>query len=148
MVTFIEELEHWKNTALSNFCLTKCKNTCCNEENLGLLLFKDELERVIGKKLEEMDTFERVFKYKIIPTKIKDFYYFGQNDFCPRYDKKTKKCTIYKDRPQCCRTYPIYKVDEEVVVLNKGCELTEEDPEFKELVKIAKKYGKSVVKKE
>ena len=85
--------------------------TCCKATEM-LLLTKD-IER-LRKKGYNSKTFSR---------KDKDGYIIlrNQKGYCIFFDRKKKKCKVYKDRPMGCRFYPIIFDDSNGVVIDKIC---------------------------
>jgi len=69
--------------------------TCCTGFK-GVKLKKGELELLPVPQNERMDVFEL----------FDDTYYMKEP--CRFYDASKAKCTIYSDRPETCRNFPLY----------------------------------------
>ncbi|MBD3227713.1 MAG: hypothetical protein GF329_05955 [Candidatus Lokiarchaeota archaeon] len=52
------------------------------------------------------------------------------NGFCYFYEKKTKKCIIYENRPLGCRFYPVILFDNECII-DKDCSCYEKNKNLK-----------------
>ena len=73
---------------------------CCFTPGAGLLLEKEDFDRIAGKigkrKLERLSRFD----------KAQDAWILRQP--CPFYDRAGRRCRIYEIRPQTCRKYPLH----------------------------------------
>ncbi|MEA3430913.1 MAG: YkgJ family cysteine cluster protein [Nanoarchaeota archaeon] len=137
MPDLIKDIEQWKKEYLSPYCLTKCKDTCCDLSLMEMLLTFEELVTLLGNVPDNSA------KYKI----SKEYYMFDEG-ICPQYDKTTRLCKIHNIRPKGCRVYPLHVPDIEnsFIEVRPFCQLSESDPEFKELEKIATAHGLKVYK--
>ncbi|MFP4112371.1 MAG: YkgJ family cysteine cluster protein [Candidatus Woesearchaeota archaeon] len=77
---------------------SSCKRCgkCCNEATC--LVGDSDIAR--WKKENRYDIIERLEKYHIWHTISR------KDDFCIFYDRKNKKCLIYKTRPESCANFP------------------------------------------
>lgn len=88
---------------------SKCGKCCFETE---MLLSKKDIKRLI-KKGYELTFFSRLDRgYQILK---------NQNGHCVFFNKKTKKCKVYKSRPMGCRLYPIIYDERKGVVVDKLC---------------------------
>ena len=68
-------------------------------------------EKRVLEKYARSRGFELVFKPFLVYTKSNDavvvLYKWIINGYCPFYDRNSRSCTIYEDRPFACRMYPL-----------------------------------------
>jgi hypothetical protein len=133
-----KDVEEWKKDCLENFCMNKCKGTCC--ENLFL---------------REDDNFElfNLEGIKKVRWPGKENWFYPLDGYCIYYDHNSKKCMVHEDprRPQGCSTFPV-TLKENKIMLSDGCYLSRiidkiyknDSEEATSLVNIAKKYGLSI----
>ncbi len=73
---------------------------CCYTPGAGLLLEKEDFDRIAGKigkrKLERLSRFDRSRNVWIL------------RQPCPFYDRANRGCKIYEIRPSTCRKYPLH----------------------------------------
>jgi Fe-S-cluster containining protein len=94
--------------SLNNYCLNNCNAECCRGNSI--LVKPDEVDRVTKRN--------RSF---ILGTK-RDLIIISTEPKCPSLDGN--KCSIYEQRPDICRNWPIKAVEDEgeiVIVFYKGC---------------------------
>jgi Fe-S-cluster containining protein len=139
---FEAELEKWKDTDFGPYCMTKCGTTCCDMRNFSLHVRTDELKGLFSGKIvpEDFDAMG------IKKAKTNGMYYLDTDNFCPKFDSKTGKCTDYNRRPASCRAFPLL-IEKDAVIIKAGCSLDDGSLEYKKLVYIASVYGKVIVKR-
>ena len=74
-----------------------CKTCRLCEENVGLVYLLPQEEKIIknlGIKIQKS-------------TDKVNFIFRNKDGWCDAYDYKNNKCTIYNNRPLCCRIYPL-----------------------------------------
>ena len=48
-------------------------------------------------------------------------------DYCPQFDRRTHRCTVYNERPQACRIYPFMRTGKDILEIRKvgSCVITD-----------------------
>lgn len=88
---------------------SRCGKCCLETE---MLLSNQDIKRLI-KKGYELTFFSRLDRgYRILK---------NQNGHCVFFNKKSKKCKVYKVRPMGCRLYPIIYDEKKGIVVDKLC---------------------------
>src|SRR3989442_16016557 len=85
-----------ERASLASSRLVNCKGctSCC--ERGGLVFVRDEEVTALRRIGVPIITIGHVAFIKRLP-----------DGSCPMLDRKDKKCSIYEDRPQCCRLFPL-----------------------------------------
>lgn len=140
---FLKAFDEWKTDIFSRFCLNKCETTCCDLSQTFLKTPKEELIKILGKEPEDLK------KYEIIEYGFMKYQY--KEGVCPQYDKQTKKCRIYAERPEGCRAYPFWLYEKKhskggLILVQTACFFSEEHKEFKDLCEFGAEYSMTAEK--
>ena len=82
--------------SLSSFCIEECKAYCCRRGYLSVT--EKEAQPILSK----CSDFQKEFKVTVKPAAIS----ISLEGDCPALAEN--KCSIYSERPQVCRDYPIF----------------------------------------
>ena len=109
-----DKIKEIKRTKLSDFCINKCKDSCCIFKSMrhSLELNREELKLVYGSKIKrssiykffkvifnEKRLFNFLLKNKLPTLKKKKDKYLLKNMICPAYDSSKKICKIHNCKP-------------------------------------------------
>lgn len=93
----------WYHKGL-RFTCTACGD-CCTGEPGYVWLNKAEIEAMSEQLGLEVEEFEREH---VVPVGVRKSLRERENGDCVLLDAKTRKCTVYKQRPRQCRTWPFW----------------------------------------
>lgn len=122
----------------------KCENCgeCCLETEM--ILSQQDIESIKKKYNTNIREHDFVFKNKNEQFQLKNI-----EGHCVFLDSYSKKCNIYKYRPQGCRFYPlIFDINEEKCKLDEDCPRNNLFYENKQNLKIACQNLKIFLKKQ
>ena len=148
---FENELKIWMKNNLSPYCLTTCKDSCCDCSKEGFIPIDEGYEHLFKKfKIDRRTVpFSNKISKKGKPHLYKDeignWYYSGS--FCPNYNPKDKKCMIHNQHPMCA-LFPLIKKEKEYQIV-LACPLHKmefnEEP-LKSLFELCNKHGVKLCK--
>lgn len=134
----LDEINNWKLSVLSDFCLNECNDTCCNSSRILIPFSQDELLNVYGKDVDiSKFYFDKGSKLFIL-----------NNGICPKFDLNTHKCLIFDDlsRPNVCGQFPIrINHDGHIVYFSNHCFIKDNKHIMFELNKMIKKYNYDLI---
>ncbi len=96
--------------------MSRCTGHCCETFRL-----RDAEQKVMAANVAIGDVDSCVVKYMLIHKERVDG---GDLFTCQHWDRLSRNCTIYKDRPSMCRNYPHYGDDTRQCLI-EGCALGE-----------------------
>lgn len=143
---FENELKIWMKNNLSPYCLTTCKDSCCDCTSEGFIPIDEGYENLFKtfKLSKRKVPFSNKITKKGKPHLYKDeagnWYFTGS--LCPNYDPKSKKCMIHNQHPMCT-LFPLMR-DNQDYKINSACELYKMNPNeepMTSLIELCNKYN-------
>ena len=101
-----ENIAERARASLSYYCMYECKAMCCRKGYITLSI--KEAINILGS----------------LPKSVIKEITIDLSEGCPKL--KDNKCTIYKERPQICRDYPVF-VKHSAVHLSEKCPAVREN---------------------
>jgi uncharacterized protein len=91
----------------SNAC-ESCRGKCCRGSGGHVWVSKKELKRIADKKKMDIALFAKKYVRKVKGRLSLKENYINSEHLCCFFDHIDYKCTIYKNRPRQCRTFPFW----------------------------------------
>jgi len=123
----------------------RCSNCgiCCKETEM--LLAEKDIKR-LEKKGFSKKNFTEIDNQGYAVLK-------NQDGYCVFYDLKSRKCSVYVDRPSGCRVYPVILDEDKGIVFDDICDscssitLKEKKVKGKKVIKLLKKIDTEAEKR-
>lgn len=94
----------WYQDGLRFEC-TQCGD-CCTGEPGYVWVNKAEMEAIAARLNLPLDEFKAKYVHQVgVRYSLKE----RKNGDCLLLDEKTRKCTVYEDRPRQCKTWPFWE---------------------------------------